>query len=46
MQERFMNARATIFLRDVTARVAHRILYFTNCVAWAGRHRGDFAVQH
>ena len=46
MQERFMNARATVFLRDVTARVAHRILYFINCVGRAGRHRGDFAVQH
>ena len=46
MQERFMNAGATVFLRDVTARVAHRILYFINCVGRAGRHRGDFAVQH
>ncbi len=46
MQKRFMNAGATDFLRDVTAGVAHRILYFINCIGRTGRHRGDFAVQH
>ena len=46
MQQRLVHARAVFFLRDVTARVAHGILYFINCIGRAGRHRGDFAVQH
>ena len=46
MQERFMNASAEIFLRDVTARFAHGILHLLNCVGRTGRHRGDFSVQH
>ncbi len=41
-----MNAGAMVFLRDVTGRVAHSILYFRNCVGRAGWHRGDFSVQH
>ncbi len=41
-----MNAGTMLFLRDVTACVAHRILYFINCVGWTRWHRGDFAVQH
>jgi len=44
MQKRFMNASAVVLLRDVTAGVAHGILYFLNCVGRAGRHRGDSAV--
>ena len=46
MQERFMNASAVVFLRDVTARVAHGILHFLNCVGWTGRHGGNFSIQH
>jgi hypothetical protein len=46
MQQRFVHACPVLSLRDITACVPYRILHFLNCVSRAGRHRGDFSVQH
>ena len=35
-----------IFLRNVTACVAHRILHFWDCIGRARRHSSNFPVQH